>query len=123
MTTKSERIHEAMTEAGIAYHRVVYDEQTYIVTTGTGETCYGRDGEMAFAYCEEDVEGWAVAAEDDTGAELTYDSFCDYLYPETDRDLALHLAARYQERLTYGGACSPVLTDEEYWETGEPVES
>jgi hypothetical protein len=92
----------------IDHMRIDVDGNEYVVTTGTGEMNYGSDlgGSAAFAYLASDVDEMDDVAD--------YGEFCDAIDTEEDRDLAIALAAREGLRLTHAGACTPVLSDEEY---------
>ena len=108
MSTIEKRLHERM-PGDYSTALVEHDGMTYLVTLGTGETSYGRDGECAFAYELDDVEDFLAEAD----IEIGYGEFCARLSPCEDRDLAVVCAMRGY-RLTRGGSPTPLLTDDEY---------
>lgn len=87
------------------------DGHDYVLTLGTGEVSYGDDGECAFAYDAEEFRGVSERV-------ASYSDLCDRLSPVSDEDelrrIAVVAAARHGYRVTIGGACTPVLSDEEY---------
>lgn len=100
-----------------------HDGSEYIVTVGTEERGYGRDGGggCAFAYAVEDVSAWLTAWEDGTASyagedcdETPYQSFCEDVSALADRDLAIAMATLEGWRLTEAGSCQPVLADDEF---------
>ena len=101
---------------------IVFRGETYVVTTGTGERGYGRDGgACAFAYEADDVSDYLDAHA--SIERIDYTEFCNAVTCDEDRDLAIYLAAREEMRLTRAGACTPVLSDEEYTLVRETVEA
>jgi hypothetical protein len=78
-------------------------DETYLVTTGTGEGC--------FAYHVDDVARFLVQCIESAD----YNDFCEAVSPVEDRDVALALA-HDGVRIDRGGSCMPVLTDSEYSE-------
>lgn len=90
---------------------VTFRGRLYAVTQGTGERSYGRDGggQCAFAYAASDLcaadlrpEGW------------DYSEWCQEISPVEGAGLARKLARVYGLRLTVGGSCAPVLSDEQF---------
>lgn len=103
-----------LTRLGLNASAVTVNGSDFVVTTGTGEVSFGRDGgECAFAYDAADV---ASFLEERAGAtRLDYsDDFCSCLDPVEDRGLAVVLAATKEMRLTAAGACTPILSTAEY---------
>lgn len=110
MKTIETRLHERMT-GDYSTATIEHDGTTYLITLGTGEMHYGRDGgECAYAYDVEDVEN--LLAESDIEVDYSGD-FCARLSPVEDRELAI-LCAMREFRLTEGGSCKPVLSDDTY---------
>ena len=110
----------ALKDWGITAEAFEIGGSEYVVTTGTGEVSYGRDGGTAcFAY-DADAVAIFVARFSDGGEEAGRrprysEDFCAWLDPIADaRDVAIWLAAREEYRLTEGGACTPVLSDADY---------
>jgi hypothetical protein len=96
-----------MSDIGVQSKRVTVYGVEYVVTLGTGEISFGASGgEAGFAYDADEI--------DELTGVSSYADFCERAAPDTDRDLAIALAARHQIRLVVPGACDPVLSDDEY---------
>jgi hypothetical protein len=96
-----------LSDIGVRAQRFTVDGLDYIVTTGTGEVSFGRSGgEAGSAYDADEVEALTAVS--------SYQAFCDAVDADTDRDLAIALAARREIRLVIPGECNPVLSDAEY---------
>lgn len=107
MTSKAQMLKDCF-GGDVSVTVVTFRGRKYVVTTGTGEMSYGRDGggSAAFAYAASDLrsanlqpEGWE------------YSSWCNTVSTVEDMGLARKLARTTGLRLTRGGACVPVLDD------------
>lgn len=94
----------------ISYTSVTIDGTEYLVTDGTGEG--------TFAYLASEITAESERYEAMTGSrkdEYDYsEQFCSLCSPESDRDLAIALAAREEIRIHAPGSCHLVLTQAEY---------
>jgi len=86
------------------------DGSEYILTLGTGETSYGRDGgTLAFAYPADEFRAARAT---------TYLDLCDEMSPVGDSAellrIAIAAAARHEYRVAIAGACKAVLSDGDY---------
>lgn len=89
---------------------VTYQGRKYAVTQGTGENHFGSDGggSAAFAYSVSDLR--AADLQEDG---WDYSDWCNTVSTVEDVGLARKLA-RAGIRLAHGGACNPVLSDDEF---------
>lgn len=98
--------------SGLSTSTMTLDGNAYVLTLDTGEMSYGRTGgSLAFAYNADDFAATAARVE-------SYSELCDELSPVSDdeelRRIAIVAAAQHEYRVTVAGACTPVLSDDEY---------
>jgi hypothetical protein len=104
----------------ISYALVTVDGTEYIVTVGTGEGTFAYLAEVITAESERYDAMPAMGRDTDTRHitgkdEYDYsEHFCSQCSPESDRDLAIALAARELIRIHAPGSCHLVLTQAEY---------
>ena len=96
-----------LSDIRVSNHIVTVDGIRYVVTTGTGEY-HTNLGTACFVYDADEVEAL------DAAKVCSYQGFCDATTPETDRRVAVVLAARDDLRVIEGGSCRPVLSDADY---------